>query len=63
MRTILQGKAILIGLLLAAGVLMAQGPARADTVSAIIAADNHFAFYVGDATGEHPDLYRQEYVR
>jgi hypothetical protein len=51
MRTILQGKAILIGLLLAAGVLMAQGPARADTISAIIAADNHFTFYVGDATG------------
>ncbi len=51
MRTILQGKAILIGLLLAVGVLMAQGPARADTISAIIAADNHFAFYVGDATG------------
>ena len=51
MRTIRQGKAILIGFLLAAGVLMAQGPARADTVSAIIAADNHFTFYVGDATG------------
>jgi hypothetical protein len=51
MRTILQGKAILIGLLLAVGVLMAQGPARADTISAIIAADNHFAFYVGNATG------------
>jgi len=51
MRTILQGKAFLIGLLLAAGVLMAQGPARADTIPAIIAADNHFAFYVGNATG------------
>jgi hypothetical protein len=51
MRAILQGKAILIGLLLAVGVLMAQGPARADTISAIIAADNHFTFYVGDATG------------
>ncbi len=51
MRTMLQGKAILIGLFLAAVVLMTQGPARADTISAIIAADNHFAFYVGDATG------------
>jgi hypothetical protein len=32
---------------------MAQGPARADTISALISADNHFAFYVGDATGSN----------
>jgi hypothetical protein len=51
MRTMLQGKAILIGLFMALGVLVPQGPARADTISAIIAADNHFAFYVGNATG------------
>jgi hypothetical protein len=51
MRAILQGKAVLIGLLLAAGVFMAQGTAQADTISAIIAADNHFAFYVGNASG------------
>lgn len=53
MRALLQGKAVLIGLLLAAGIIMAQGPARADTISAIIAADNHFAFFVGDATGSN----------